>query len=420
MSQSSESHFICLSSDACLDHFPKNSLNSFTNRLPAVLRNRGGRRFYIRLKSISICTGSRYYRETPDFSYVKIHIYEIEAQKEGRESAHFAGGFSYPPEKRASDDYALHTFRHSPNLLVRFQELDKLHVRLTDEANNPVEIPPGPPTIIFLEITDMEPTEEFTITCISQQPDTYPSNSLAKFTVPLPNQMHLKGYEVSLLQVVYPPEMKETIIASLKVNNYVWHYNLSNMASTTQFIHAVQRDLAHSEYGGYLRFKRLGMNTDSPMAGRLAFLVSYRYKWRERGLITVHPSPNFAKVCGQVMEPRLKTTMKTNDIFFFRGFGNIALGQETPVAMLHCDIVKPNVMGGTQARLLQCVPILANAKQNAKRLYEPPELAFQPVSDSPISRIGFEFGNPDGSLRRFRTEDPDCYVMITLLFRKRK
>lgn len=412
-----ETYSICLSSRACLDVFPKNRENAFTNQLPIHLKNKDNKRFYIRLKKIGVCTKGKSSWWRHNFSYIKVHIYEVEEQNEGMIQTHFAGGFPFPPEEVCSHDYAMHTFQHAPHLLIRFQQLDKLTVKLTDEHNQDIAIAFGPPTILWLEITDMEPEDEFTITCISRQPDMYPNNQLQCFTTPLPTEMSLPNYEVALMQLVYPPELEEKVMASLRVGDLIWNYNISAMETTEDFIKAVHTDILASRYKDLLKFKRLQYG---PMKGHLFFAMRWKRGWQSIGPITVQPSPNFTKVCGQTVNPRAKTTLTPGKLFIFDGQPNIRLGQENPVAMLQCNIIKHNIMCGTQAQLLHCVPVLANKPLEGQRLYEPTQLVFHPVAHYPISRIELKFTNPDGALRDFKPNNPDDCMIISLLFRHKK
>jgi len=410
-----KSYYICLSSASCLETFPDNKGSAFTNQLPFELKNTYNNRFYIQLKKIGICTKGKSAWWTQSFSYVKVHIYEIEKQTEGMNSTHFAGGFSFPPEEQCSHDYAMHTFRQAPQLLIRFQQLHKLTVKLTDENNQDILVPFGSPTILWLELTDMEPKDEFIITCLSKQPDMYPGNLLHSFISPLPTEMTMKNYEVALMQLVYPPELQEKVMASLKIGDLMFEYNLSEMATTEDFIEAVQKDISESKYNNLIKFKRL---RHGPSKGHLTFVM----RW-VRGVktpITVEPSPNFTKVCGQTLTPRAKTILRPGKLFIFDGQPDIRLGQENPVAMLQCDIIDPNIMCGKQAQLLHCVPVLTNKPLEGQRLYESTQLAFHRVANYPINRIGLKFTNPDGTHRNFKASNPDDCVIISLLFRRRK
>lgn len=365
---------------------------------------------------VGVCT-RRSPNSIPPSSYIKVHIYELAEQMEGETYTHFAGGLPFPPREKCRDDYSLHTFNQAPKLLVRFQQLHSLHVHLTNEYNENIKLGFGPPTIVWLELTNMQPSDEFTTTCLSHQPLIFPSNTPAAFETPLPSEMVLDNYEVALLQVVYPAEMQEKVMASLKIRPYTWSYNLSELETSDEFIAAVQRDIANSSYAGHLTFKKL---EHGEYRGRLMMAMRWTYDWRTHGPIIVEPSSNFTKACGQRDTPRAKTTLRPNNVFIFDSYPNISLGRENPIAMLHCDIIKPNVMCGEHGQVLQCVPVLANREYHqGDRMHEPPQMAFHPVANLPITRIGFKFTNPDGRIREFKARNASDAVIITLLFRKR-
>ncbi len=408
---------ICLSSRSCLDQFSKNTSSKFTNSLPEVLTNRSNKRFYLRLLMVGVCTTRKDELRMPN-GYVKIHIYEVEEQREGMSYKNFAGGFPFPPERKCGEDYATHTFINAPNLLLRTQHLSKLRVKLTDEFNKEIEFAYGPPTILWLEVTDMERTqEEFTVVCTSYHPESFPNNTLAEFCSPLPTEMSLRDFEVALLQLVYPSEVKETVYGTLQAGAYTWVYNLSSMASIDDLVAAVNADINGSHFANRLVMGRLA---EGDMEGFVYLRQRGALQGRESGPIIVQPSPNFTKACGQVREPRPRTVLQPNSYFIFDGFPDIALGQENPIAMLECDVIKPNMLAGRNANLLHCVPVLANKNAKDNKMYEPSLLAFHPVIDSPFNRLAFRFINPDGTLRTLSTaNDKEC-ILMSLLFRKKK
>jgi hypothetical protein len=88
--------------------------------------------------------------------------------------------------------------------------------------------------------------------------------------------------------------------------------------------------------------------------------------------------------------------------------------------MLQCYIIKPNIMCGRQARLLQCVPVLERREHNLSRIYEPQQLTYHSVPHRPINVIKFNFTNPDGTAREFTSVDDEEGTLVTLIFRKRE
>ena len=398
---------MCLSSHASLETFPSNTQCDFVNHLPMPVTNKEGKSFYIRLKSIGIANN-----DTGWSSYLKIHIYEVVEQREGVNYTHFAGGFSYPPKLSLGKDYGFHTFRQAAHLPIRFHELNKIQISITNEIGEKPPLPSAPATLVWVELTDMAPEDQFTITCLSNQPSLYPNNNLVQFTTPLPTEMSVAGYEVALQQLVYPPYMTEASVAEIQVGRYNWKYRLDLLeGGLHEFVARVQGSLSKSTYKQELVF--------DIHEGKAFFARRKTTLSKARGGITITPSLNFIKACGQLHKVQGEITLMPGETLIFEGQANPRLGVAHPVAMLECDIISPNVRCGERSQLLQCVPVFRNKDYTDNRLYEPPELAFHPVAEVPINSIDFKFLEPDGRLRQFSPDNTDDYIAITLLFKHR-
>lgn len=409
------SNYVCLSSRVNLDVFPDNTDNSFVNQLPVVLRNRANKRFYIRLKAVGVTTDG--VEESRTSSYLKVHISEVESQRKGVVSDHCIGGLPFPPAKCA-DNYGLHVFQRAPHLPIRFQELHALHVRLTDERDEPVVLPAGSATLIWVEITEMiRNDDEFTITCVSSQPDHFPNNTLSQFVTPLPQEMNLRDYEVALSQLIYPPQMRERAPAWLRIDRRTWRWDLSNLLNADDFINRVIQRIRRSRYG---KFIILTQTRAGPHKGHvfLARRQAGANLWK--GGIEIEFSETFSAVMGDAINPVTRLKLMPGETHKFNGKPNLRLGLPHPVAMLQSDIITPNILSGKMSRLLQCVPILRQRYHNDERLYEPPQRAFHALPSHPISRIGFRFTQLDGQTRQFISDKPDQSIVITLLFRRRR
>jgi hypothetical protein len=412
------SSFICLSSTASRETFPNNSLTSFCNVLPTPLVNRERKRFYIKLKAIGI--GIRAVNPaTFTSSYLKIHISELEGQRQGREYTNAIGGFAFPPKEKYGKEelYGFHTFQQSSYLPIRFQTLDKLQVEITDIKNNPVLLQQAPATLLWLEITNMEGDEQFNISCLSRHPNLYPGNKLGYFTTPLPSEINLSKFEVALYQLIYPALMQETKIAKLQINEEEFEYHLDNMKNTEDFIREVKSSIRESQFKKDIIFSiaRRGKQKNQAYFHRKkrANVVD----GTNETAITIKSSIIFTKACGQTTEPRGTTMLLPGMYMFFNGIPNIHLGMPSPIAMLHCNLVNSNITCGEQGQVLQCVPVLTNKPHRTNRLYEPSQLSYHSIPDKSFTHIEFKFVNPDGRQRDFDTNNPEDNMLITLIFR---
>jgi hypothetical protein len=408
----SRARYVCLCSEADVETYPNNRPEEFVNLLPAPLRNRENHRFYLRLQSVGLSLGGE--GPTMTKSYLKIHIYELDSQRQGSGYSHCAGAFAYPPKNRHRPFYALHDFQETPDLLIRFQELNRLHVRITDENDGPIRLPRSWSTIVWVKITDMAPHDQFTVLCTSHQPRTFPGNTLVKFASPLPSEMDLQGYEVALQQLVFPPHMTEPSVGTLKVGRATWEFDFSDHYDITSLIREVGRRIAASNYADDLVFNQQ-MDRQINHYGQMYFARSNGQTAHLRGPVTIVPSNIFTRVCGQLMRPKAAFNLDAGETEFFEGEPSVRHGTAHPVALLECDVVTPNAR---QSHLLHCVPVLTEQSARSNRMYEPARLAFHRVQEVPIARIAFAFRSPDGELRRFEPGSPVDFMLITLLFRR--
>lgn len=412
-------HF-CLSSNNSKDNHPDNTSTHFINDLSSPFINDSGHVFEIRIMSVAI--SARFDAQVNDHQtagYLKIQIEELEQQRKGQKYIHFGGGFPYPPTNTLDYHYALHEFPNPPAIALRFQHLARFRVKIVDENDVEPALYPNFPTIIWIEMNEFSTEErgQFTITCDSYHPTLYPDNTVNKFNSPIPTELHLPSYEVALLNVYYPPQMTEDIIPiDLLIEEEHMRFNPNTFLDTNDFITSVDEEIRNTRFGGDYRFISVALAPNE--LPRLCLLRNDQPAWLGQQRVTMNVS--FLRACGELVIRRRTVIMSPGDILTFDGVPNISNVQPTPVSMLYCDIIKPNIMGTGVSNLLQCVPTYLFKNFTETRLYEPRRLTFQSVVDYPFDRIKLTFLHPDGRARELRTADPLDSLIVTLLFRKRQ
>lgn len=433
---------ICLTSDANGDVFPDNHHGHFANVFPYAVIRDASRRYTLRLRYVAVNHAVLASRN--NVSRVVVNIWEVEPQRDGRKYTQRIGTFPVPAPNRTpyyqldtevtsrqAIQYATHTFREAPRLLLRRQHLAQLRVVLTDEHGAELSGSLGHPTLVMLEVESEDDAGErgqFTITCRSDGDGLHPTNTLSDFVSPLPTPMELRDYEVALQHVAFPPLLLEdTGDITVTVNNWSVEYNIQDFRTTDTFIRTVNRDL-RDKFSGELTLSRGIHGVTGAPAGPVTLRRSLR-----RAPVEGHAGPRILAVSfsegfllvvagtqGNTIEDG--TIVRPGEELAFGGSPDIHRVAPYSVAMLECDIVAHNIVAGRQAQLLQVVPVYHKRESGEERLYEPAELIFQPVEERPISQIRLRFAHPDGTRRKFLTYEfrTKPMMLITLVFRKRQ
>lgn len=402
---------ITLNSFDSINFFPNNQRNNFVNKLPSSLVAPTGKKFYLKLRAIAL--SAELTSEDIYAGYVKVHISELTEQQSGTDFNYVLCGFSYPPKVKFGD-VGFHTVDNGPSLPVRVNPLTKLHVKITNSNGEELALTPASPTVIILEISNINMDTNFTITCTSYHPDLYPGNTLSLFSSPLPSEMNLQEYEVALQNIVFPPQMTESQIASLSIEGIDYNFNLSNYVTTMEFLEDVALTINASQFSGIILLGR-NSNEESPHFGHI---VIKRTNQGDQEMYKIDVSWEFTLACGQTDKPRGTTWLRKGEMIVFDGWPDINLAKPNPLVMIHCNIIEPNIVGSSLANLLQIVPIQYEGDNSGNQMYEPHQLLFHPVMKRPFDGISFNFKNPDGRGRNFECGIIDqARMIITLVFR---
>ena len=210
---------IVSTSNSSLDRFPLNSNSKFTHVLPEMYEFDHNKTYLIGIKSVSL--SFRLMPRTPKISYFKIKLLEIAPSINLSLDAddHCLCQVS-PPKKQkfTSTNFITGVLNNSvykkefknPTYFSPTPDLPNLQTLtyiLTDENNNKLRLSGGPPTIITLEILEMENAQQFFFTVSPTATLQYfPSNDYSDFKVVLPSEITLPSgeWEVALHSVIIP------------------------------------------------------------------------------------------------------------------------------------------------------------------------------------------------------------------------
>ena len=428
--EESDKRSVCLVSTNNMDLFPSNSRTHFINHLATVIRNQTQTQtLYARLKAVGLAV-DRTQPSQP--GYVKVQLYEIANQLQGRGFNRLLGGFEHPQD--GTSTYTYKTFGDTPFLPFREPNLAQLHVILTDVNDKRFRIECGPPTIILIEVVSesiMEDEGSFTVTCRSNDSDNvYTHNKPGHFTSALAEMFDLNNYEVCLLNVVYPNIMTETCKATICVEDEFYIVDLKDdVTDLESFLFKINMEMSKGFFGQELRFGVIRNARQEKRVQLTRERMPYGADKHQRPHLQVTFSWIILQILGQTNSYNSLLMMAVGQKILFDSKPSYQSAKPAPIAMLMCDAVKAGWVGNKMRPLLTCLPVTVQereagqAAQVESTIYQPPHLHYVDVKGTPFSNITFEFVDPgQGMLTRdFRIDSAsDESVTVTLSFRPKR
>lgn len=465
---------ITMMSNGSLEHFKDNSLTKFTNVLPPNLPLRGGKT-YVRLRRIMIS-----YKldssESLISDYVTVHLSELEPRTVNSTLSRRLGAFRFPPVHHITEEYAIHDFEHSAFFELQGDSLKQLSLFIAHTNNKQLKLARGPPTIAILEVTEMDRSSQFTVTCQShnrEENQVFPNNSMSRFRVKLPQEFKLSNWEVAMSNMAYPPDIKHTEskeTASLlfsvrdsefngslalqfrfKENSFEDENDPKDFASaTTKCFAFVKRSLdRHHFWNKVLQFEEGLIDPDDEESGlayqfkNISTRRQYRNTFKDHKTVRIKDLSDltldifldrkFLKIFGLHNENSADIALKVGERYVFKGNPDIRRIQTIPstIGLVYCDIVEPCPVGNVMAPLLQIVPINIKSDDDEDggllnrevTIYEPQHLVFHPVICREFRDIQFEILQPDGRPHTFDDyplTEINGGMTFTLMFRRQK
>lgn len=449
---------ICVSSNADLEIF-KNSHTRFANKTPLPIKSKViGRPLFIKI--LGIVYSTLLDNDYPiEVNCLKIHLEEVIEQWQDSSYCRVVATIPYKGshgQSMLNDTYKYFQIPHTPFLPIAEPTLSQLNLRLSDEyLFNLTFHPTSPPTHVFFRVTDMPDSNEFTVSCSSYHPQFFPANTLNHFTSPLPREITLDQFEVSLLSFVMPPNMQERERwASFTVKmrgeeDVLRSFNMTNYTTLEDFIDDVNMVIGRIDFlKDVLKFiKILGTQHHGKLAfqyfphrpepseeeeeeeeelvptadGGVRIEKKKKIQRKLPKILHITVMNYFGRICGEESSSKKKIRLLPGQQHIFGGQPSIYNARPGPAVMLQADLIEQNILGGNNANFLACIPIdPANPNLNSNRVYEPQQLSFHPIVRCPLNTITFTLTDSIGQKREFYTAEEKKPLLITLLFRQKK
>lgn len=303
--------------------------------------------------------------------------------------------------------------------------LDTLSVRLVDENDWPLQPGNGQPTFLKLKVKRFPMKSHVLRLSSRESDDVFEDNTNRKFQVQLQEPLVWGNWEVALSSVVLPT--KTNLKMMLAPSNFFIEVNGRRMTLN---------GLTDFTSNGLVRHMMAKLaNTFAPADGEDAIASAPLSFYVEGGNIMIHAgtypvelnvsglfayavfsvkgkatSHNPTAVVRVNVEPQLRTV-----------FGRFDVTRLHPhLIFLHCNFIRPIVIGSTFGQLLQMIPYTNgndDAMEGPIMKYEADHLDFTPLSMNDPSTLQFEMRNAGGDFIYFA--DDRQAILLTLVFREK-
>lgn len=414
--------FLVLASNGNPLTHPGNRSDEFTAALAEPITNPGGGPIFLVLCEIFVPARLAEGSELPG-GLLKVHVQELTEQALDRSFGHTAAIFRHNEPRRGAGEYFVHhAFRHAVHLPLKFSQLRRVTVKLTDLFDRPVSFAGDVPTVLSGKMSAHPEEEQFTMTCTSYHPTLFPGNTLSDFLSPLPKAISLAGYEVALRQLIFPASMRnKNVMVTLEINGRNFGVKVGSWRDSRVLVGKVQEMIARAGLSTDLTFSTVQTRED-PRFGNAYFrrAPAPPDAVQPPGPCVLDVSENFAKFCG-VTSGRMPGTIRLDpgESYYFPSPPNLFNVSAAPFGILGCDIVGDGLVGASKGRVIQTVPLFMDKRRkNQVGMYEPDQLVYHEVSPHPFNSIRFSLHEPDMTVKELESDEQQDMMMVTLIFRR--
>ena len=407
-------------------NIPGNTASNFVTQLPEALLNPKRLPLMVKLREVVVPNYMKDGTDQPPGGLVRVHLAELKSQTENRKYSQVLATFVFPwrffTDKRSGKHYQFMP-PHAAQLELRFTEVRRFRVRLTDVYDNDIEFEEGVKTVIVMEVTTRTEKSQFTIMCTSMHKKTYPQNTLTRFRSPLPEEIHLRGYEVALLQTMFPKTLRhKDKYARLRINDQVKWFKVDETMTEAHFAVMVRGVIWDAGLSDELIFDK---DPDDDRVEKFMFRRIFVQNQKPRCILAF--DTDFARLVSRPggMHEMRDTYLEPLDKV---ELGKYCVGNVAPdsFGILSCDILEANVLGNTHGHALSIVPFMRKPLAGHNQMlgvgiYEPENLIFHPVADKPFSTIEFSVTDTRMVEEQYTSDDVDGddMMIVTLVFRRK-
>lgn len=422
---------ITLLSNRDRELYPDNCTSKFVNILPHhIYPRKNFNALYVRLLSACIPVA----RGGGD-KLVWFFMNELEGSVLFQsERDHCLGQVQLEPDRANKNGVQFHEFRHTSFQKVSQIPLYRLNILLADGDSNQLQPVEDRETSITLEIMDeIESGDHFEVVGTSLPTDEsqrlFPNNNLTDFRIPLPFEIMLdETWEVALLNMTIPPYLAWRKYWIFIHDEFIF-VDVSTVRSARMAARAVADVVASSRIGRQYLMADVGRRglATALLINRRPLAEDAGDPFEDEGGIELRISQDLMALMNPTgprahddyllhIPPRtleiLPLTTNPDEI--------IKLDHYDPLAMVYCDIVKPNIVGGELKPLLQALPMGQYIHADRAELFQPKNLLYHDTLFRKLSSIRIKIENSSGGDYPIQTQRDNDAISVTLKFRRKQ
>ena len=326
------------------------------------------------------------------------------------------------PDFKNNDDYYFHEFESRQYVPLLNSSLTDFEIKLCDEDNNQLQLLPGVPSFLKINIRKMSDKSTFNVRLTSAKSKAFPDNTSQNFRIKLPNVLSLdKRWRVALTSISHPntfntflPEKNSRgIIVKQIATNIVGRKVLSDIIHTPETILSELNEVFSNKQLGEvtidaenkLKFKfwkesLVGISTN------LLRVLGYNEPLNLNEMITTIP----------ITQKNLKLLIGKNEddsnnytLLFNNPINVNALRPNYIIA--YTNFIESTIIGGIYSKILRVIPV--SSKEKGYIISDFKHKEFLELQNTEISEIEIVLRSHDGAYIYFGTNEE---VILNLEF----